>query len=38
MGKAPRGNAEAIEAVFQEIYGKDLDELQEEFVTYCKKR
>ena len=38
MGAVPRNDLTAIENVFQQLYGLTIDELQEEFVTYCKRR
>lgn len=38
MGKVPRGNLEAIEAVFQQVYAKSVAEVQADLEKYCKKR
>ncbi len=38
MGNTPRGDVDAIEAVFERLYGMDLDELDAEFQEYCDKR
>lgn len=38
MGRVPRNDVEGIDAVFQEVYGKDLEGMDEEWQEYCKKR
>jgi hypothetical protein len=37
MGRAP-GSLGGIEAVCEEVYGVGLDELEQRFIEYCKKR
>ncbi len=37
-GTLPRGDRDAIEAVFKRIYDKDLAGIEEEWRDYCKKR
>lgn len=38
VGAVPRSDLSAIEAVLQSVYGVTIDELNERFVAYCKKR
>jgi hypothetical protein len=38
MGRAPRGDLDATAAVFREVYGVTLEELERELLEYCKKR
>jgi len=38
MGKTPRSDIARIEAVFQELYGVTIEELEEAFKKYCKRR
>ena len=38
MGRTRRSEVEAIEAVFEEVYGEDLEGIDEQFMAYCKKR
>lgn len=38
MGRVPRSNITRIEAVFEELYSVNIEELEEEFKTYCKRR
>lgn len=38
VGQLPRGDAERIDAAFQEIYGLSIEGVEEEWRAYCKKR
>jgi len=38
MGHVPRGNLEKITEVFEAVYGVSIEELNSEFMAYCKKR
>lgn len=38
MGRTPRSDIVKIEAVFQELYDVTIEELEEEFKQYCKRR
>ena len=38
MGAVRRNDIDAIEATLRAVYGVGIDELEEEFVAYCKKR
>ena len=38
MGRVPRGNVERIDAVFRDVYGSGLSEVDAAFQAYCKKR
>jgi hypothetical protein len=38
MGRVPRNDVGQIEAVFQKVYGADLDEVDAAWQQYCKKR
>ena len=37
-GRLPRGDVDAIDAVFQRVYGKSIEGIEEEWREYCKKR
>lgn len=38
VGAVPRNNVQAIESAVRRVYGVGLDELEQQFVDYCKKR
>jgi hypothetical protein len=38
MGNTPRGDLPKIQAVFQRVYGVDIEQLDQELQDYCQKR
>ena len=38
VGRVPRSDVPAIEAAVRRVYGCSLEELEAEWVAYCKKR
>jgi hypothetical protein len=38
VGRAPRGDVAKLRALFQELYGVSVEQLDQEFQAYCAKR